>query len=396
MYGRGLRRAADASSEPFPAGSAVLATEARFASDGRALLLLMRASCGRRDRESSSRFLHLCYTDPASGEWRALTAAIPHDVELFDSSPDGSWIAYTLNDNGVSRLMLHDQRLQLDRRVDTLAPGLVTALRFDPSGKRLAIGYESPGAAPEVDVLDPRSQSLVRWTRSDATTPPEAVQIAPQVVQFPTWDQIDGEPRRLSALVFSPSPGAEAIAPRAVVIMPCSGGEPCHAGYDPFVQYLVQRLGFTVVAANVRDLSGSGPRDDAVRDVGALLVWIGLQPELDSGRVAILGEGAGSYLALASLAQFGDRLSGAVAAFPARLGPLPNVLAIRRPVLLVQGLADAEVPAYQIAQLREALRSGGVPVQYLAAGDEGRHFLRAANREAYCEAAATFLARLLH
>jgi len=117
---------------------------------------------------------------------------------------------------------------------------------------------------------------------------------------------------------------------------------------------------------------------------------------LDSARVAILGEGHGSYLALASLAQFGDRLGGAVAAFPPRLGPLPKALAIRRPVLLVQGLADTEVPAYQIAQLREALRAGGVAVQYLAADDEGRRFMRPANREAYCEAAATFLARVLH
>lgn len=390
------RRGAAASSEPFPAGAAVVAAGARFASDGRALLLLTRTPCGRREREASGRFLHLCYTDPSAGEWRAIAAAVPHDVELFDPSPDGSWIAYTVNDGGVSHLMLHDQRQQLDRRVDTLASGLVTALRFDPSGKRLAVGYESPGSAPEVDVLDPASQALVRWTGSGVAMPPEAAQMAPQVVQFPTWDQIDGEPRQLSALVFSPSPAAEATPRRAVVIMPCSGGEQCHAGYDPFVQYLVQRLGFTVVAANVRDLSGAGERDDAVRDVGALLVWIGLQPELDSGRVAILGEGAGSYLALASLAQFGDRLSGAVAAFPMRLGPLPNVLAIRRPVLLVQGLADSEVPGYQIAQLREALRAGGVPVQYLAAGDEGRRFMRADNREAYCEAAATFLARLLH
>lgn len=384
------------SAAAMPVGSAVVATEARFASDGRALLLLTRTPCDRREREYTGRFLHLCYHDPAAGDWHALSAPLPHDVELFDSSPDGSSIAYTLNDDGVSRLMLHDQRLSLDRRVDTLGPGRVTALRFDPTGKALAIGYESPGSPPEVDVLDPRSLSLARWTRAGAPLAETRTPITPEVVHFPTWDQLEGEPRQLSALVFSPGTGADATARRPVVILPCSGGEPCHAGYDPFVQYLVARLGFAVIVASVRDPSDGGPRDDAVRDLGALLVWIGLQPALDSGRVAILGEGSGSYLALASLAQFGDRLSGAVAAFPGPLGPLPNALAIRRPVLLVQGLADTEVPAYQMAQLREALRAGGVPVQYLAAADEGRRFLHPAHRLAYCETVATFLAHLLH
>jgi dienelactone hydrolase len=382
-------------SEPFHPGSAALASAARFASDGRALLLLTRGPCERHEREAGSHFLHLCYTDPAAGEWHAVTATVPHDVELFDASPDGSYIAYTLNDEGVSRLMLHDLRLQLDRPVDALAPGVVTALRFDPSGKLLALGHEAPGSAPEVEVLDLRSQSLARWTRSDAAAP-DGAQISPQLVHFPTWDEVGGEPRQLSALVFSPGVATEAAPRRPVVILPCSGSRPCRAGYDPFVQYLVQRLGFAVVAADVRDVTGALARDDAVRDLGALLVWIGLQPELDSGRVAILGEGPTGPLALATLAQFGDRLNGAVAAFPARLGPLPNALAIRRPVLLVQGLADSEVPAYQIAQLREALRAAGVTVQYLAAADEGQRFARATNREAYYETAATFLAHLLH
>lgn len=384
------------SSALLTAGSAVVATEARFASDGRTILLLTRTPCGRRELDASSRFLHLCSADPAAGEWRAITAPAPHDVELFDASPDGSWIAYTLQDGGISRLMLHDLRLQSERTVDALAPGVVKALRFDATGMRLAVSYESPGTAGEVDVLDPRSASLMRWTGKEATLLDAAAQITPQLVHFPTWDQIDGEPRQLSALLYSPNAAAEDASRRAVVIDLCGGSaEPCRASYDPLVQYLVQRLGFVVLAAAVRESPDSAPRDDAVRDVGALLVWLGLQPRLDGARVAVIGEGFGSYLALASLAQFGDRLKGAVAAFPARLGPLPNALAIRRPLLLVQGLADAEVPSYQIAQLREALRASGVPVQYLAAGEEGRRFRRAANREAYGEAAATFLAHLL-
>ena len=54
--------------------------------------------------------------------------------------------------------------------------------------------------------------------------------------------------------------------------------------------------------------------------------------------------------------------------------------AIRRPVLLVQGLADPAAPAYELEQLRARLRADGVEVQYLAAADEGAAFTRASGR----------------
>jgi dipeptidyl aminopeptidase/acylaminoacyl peptidase len=226
-------------------------------------------------------------------------------------------------------------------------------------------------------------------------------------VDFPTGDQVDGQPRQLAMWVYTPGPGAPPSAgPRPVVIWLCSGGgTQCRPRFAPFVQYLVNDLGCVVIAPNVRGSSGSSLelqragdgalRDDATRDVGSLLVWIGLQPGLDHTRVALLGEGYGGNLALASLAAYGDRLQGAVAAFPTSLTGLPNVLAIRRPVLLVQGLDDPAVPAYQAAQLREGLRAQGVMVQYLAAGGEGREFSHRASRNAYHAAAASFLARLL-
>ncbi len=52
-------------------------------------------------------------------------------------------------------------------------------------------------------------------------------------------------------------------------------------------------------------------RPDAVRDLGALLDWISTQPDLDSSRVAVSGGSHGGYLALAMLAQYGDRFARA-------------------------------------------------------------------------------------
>jgi len=53
-------------------------------------------------------------------------------------------------------------------------------------------------------------------------------------------------------------------------------------------------------------------REDAVRDIGSLLVWIGVQPQFDRDRVAVMGGSYGGYMALASLVAYGERLRGGV------------------------------------------------------------------------------------
>jgi dipeptidyl aminopeptidase/acylaminoacyl peptidase len=389
--------------------AAVHVRDARFAGDGHGILLLTSQASpgGAAEAGGTTQFQHLSYTDFGGHEWRELSSEASHDVERFDRSPDGRYVAYTVNDNGSSRLMLIDQQRKLDLSVAALPAGIIRGLRFDSGGKRLALTLESIHSPADVFVLEPETQALTRWTQSELGLIDPAHFVAPQVLHFPTWDRVEGRPRELSALVYRP----DALAPnqaalRPVLLLLCGGGgAQCRPGFDPFLQWLVRELGVVVVAPNVRGSAGSGRslaeagegalREDAVRDVGSLLVWIDLQHDLDRNRVALLGEGYGAYLALQSLADYADRLRGGVAAFPPPLAGLANGSAIRRPLLLVQGLNNPATPAYQLEQLRSRLRVDGVEVEYLAAADEGRGFTRASTLDAYHDAAANFLARLL-
>jgi dipeptidyl aminopeptidase/acylaminoacyl peptidase len=166
-----------------------------------------------------------------------------------------------------------------------------------------------------------------------------------------------------------------------------------------------------------------------VRDVGALLVWIGLQPGLDSHRVAVMGHAYGGFLALASLAAYGDHLRGAIdvagianlvdfvghspaaeraqrlaefgnvqdtemRAFLDRISPLANVALIHHPVLIVQGLDAPGSRAADSQQLVWRLRSEGNQAWYLSAADTGNDFTTPSDRQAYLETAAQFLKML--
>ena len=393
--------------------AALRVQDARFSSDGRGVLLLTRHSAAGSAASAAggAQFQRLCYTDFAGHEWHELSTDASHDVERFDRSIDGRYLAYVVNDSGSSRLMLIDQQRKLDLTIAALPAGLISSLKFDPSGQRLALTIETVHSPRDVYVLEPETQALTRWTQSELGLLDPASFIAPQVLRFPTWDRVDGQRRELTALVYrapaevASEPHVDA-GPRPVLLVLCGGGGgQCRPGFEPFLQYLIHQLGVVVVAPNVRGSTGFGRalaeagqgalRDDALRDIGSLLVWIDLQRDLDRNRVAVLGEGYGAYLALQSLADYGDRLRGGIAAFPPLLAGLANRSAIRRPLLLVQGLNNPAAPAYEMEQLRSRLRVDGVEVQYLAAADEAAGFARKSDRDAYREAAAGFLAQLL-
>jgi dipeptidyl aminopeptidase/acylaminoacyl peptidase len=392
---------------PAPAPTPWRTRAARFASDGRGVLLLTTGAAAG-DGTGSAEFSQLRYLDLASGESRTLASETQRDVELFDESADGHFVAYTINDGESSRLGIIDQQRKLDLNIAALPPGIISNLKFDATGKRLALTLESARSPRDVYVLEPETQQLTRWTHSElGPLDPEGL-VTPALVRYPTWDHVEGQSRLLMAYAYhSTQPAAiNPMAPRPVLILlRTGGGTQFRPGFDPLVQYLVNELGFVVLAPNVRGASGYGRsfaelaqgalHDDAARDIGSLLVWIGLQHDLDFNHILIMGEGYGSTLALTCLAQYGDRLRGGIAAFPPHLAPNANLAMIRRPVLVVHGRSDPDAPAYESEQLAARLRANGAPVQYLGAADEAAEFLRHSNRNAYYEAVANFLAQLL-
>jgi dipeptidyl aminopeptidase/acylaminoacyl peptidase len=255
-------------------------------------------------------------------------------------------------------------------------------------------------------------------------------------VRYPTWDRANGKARTIAAYVYRPrTPG-----PHPVVIDIHGGPESqARPEFDGFTQFLVNELGYAVIAPNVRGSTGYGKtfsrldngelREGAVKDIGSLLVWIGLQSGLDRQRIVVMGGSYGGYMTLASLAAYSDRLRGGIdivgisnfvtfltntsgyrrdlrraeygdereprmRAFLTRASPLNNAKAIRRPLLVVQGLNDPRVPASESEQMVRSIRAAGGEVWYLGAKDEGHGFRKKSNRDFYLATAAMFLERL--
>jgi dipeptidyl aminopeptidase/acylaminoacyl peptidase len=402
---------------------------AKFAPDGRGIHLIS---------VEDGDFAQLRYLDPVSHEERKITPDIPWDIENFDVSVDGRYIAYVVNEDGHSRLTVIDSLQKLELTPPGLPEGQISNIRFDRTGKRLAMSVDSAQAPRDVYVYDLAHSAIERWTKSEIGALDAGTLASAELIRYPTWDRVAGKQRTISAYVYRPR--GSAVSP---VVIDIHGGPESQfrPHWDPFVQFLVNELGYAVIAPNVRGSSGYGKsflrldngvlREDAVRDIGSLLFWIGLQPAFDRDHVAVMGGSYGGYMALASLAAYGDRLRGGIdvsgisnfvtflgstsayrrdlrreeygderdpkmRVFLNRISPLNNALQIRRPLLVVQGLNDPRVPPSESQQMVYRIRAKGGEAWYLAAKDEGHGFRKKANQDVYFQTAAMFLNKLAH
>ena len=402
-------------------------SEAKFTPDGRGVYLVT-------DRDSE--YQQLRRVDLVTGAVEVLTAHIPWDIETFDCSDDGRYLAWVANVDGQSRLTV----VNVATRSESLPPlpdGRIGRIAFDRTGKKLGLSLESAQQPRDVFVLEVERNALVRYTKSEPG-PIDPLQFVPaELVRFPTFDRVSGKNRQVPAFVFRPrTPG-----PHPVYIDIHGGPESQYTpGFSPFTQFLVRELGFTVIAPNVRGSTGYGKtymnldnaedREDSVKDIGALLVWIGAQKDMDAKNVFVAGGSYGGYMSLASMVNFGDRLRGGIdvvgisnfvtflestsayrrnlrrpeygderlpkmRAYLQRISPLTNAARISRPLLVVQGLNDPRVPASESQQMVAKIRARGGEVWYLAARDEGHGFRKKANRDFYQRTIVTFLEKQL-
>ncbi len=379
-------------------------------------------------------FLRLVRIDLKTGKRTVLTGDVPWDVEALALSKDRTRVAYAVNEGGRSTLYTAPASDPAKRTRVALPPGVIGGVRWAPSGDRLAVSLSTATSPSDVHVVE--SGKVTRWTASEVGGLDPARFVAPELVSVSSFDGT-----KVPMFVYRPAPKAppkDGSAPKpAPVVLRIHGGPEAQArdGFDPFAQYLVGELGVAVIAPNVRGSNGYGRkyvsmdngkrREDAVKDIGAILDWIATRPELDKDRVAVMGASYGGYMTLASLVHYADRLrcgvdtvgisnfvsflentesyrrdlrrveygderDPAMRAFLQSISPSTNAARIRDPLFVVQGKNDPRVPMSEAEQIVATVRNNGGTVWYLLANDEGHGFRRKSNRDYLDDAVTLF------
>ncbi|WP_376697118.1 S9 family peptidase [Wenzhouxiangella sp. EGI_FJ10305] len=374
--------------------------------------------------------------DP-EGEPRVITGDIPWSVQGLELNHAGDAGVFVTNEGGISRLYRFDPADDSYDRVDDVPEGLIYGASFSEDDESLALVLNNPRSPSDVHVMGWDTGKLTRWTYSEVGGLDTEQFVMPELISYPTFDEVDGEPRQIPAFVYRP----DGEGPHPVIIQIHGGPESqSRPGFSSTYQLWIDYLDAAVIRPNVRGSAGYGKsylrldngmrREDSVRDIGALLDWIETQPDLDADRVAVYGGSYGGYMVLASAVHYSDRLKAAVDIVGISnfvtflentedyrrdlrrveygderdpemrehleaISPLNNVEQIDVPMFVVQGENDPRVPVSEAEQVVAALREQGSPVWYMNALNEGHGYRRKENRDLYSEAVVLFLETFL-
>ncbi len=431
-----------------PAADATRGTKVSYGSihltpDGRRLVYTS-------DEDGEFQQLHVL--DLASGRRTNLTRDIPWDVDEVvmhgedggDDAPGRRDVACVLIDvAGRNELRLFDlgtgRALPMPDLPEAARAGSISRLRFAHKGSRDEVAFtvnsaKSPGDVYSFDTRAGASARVVQWTRATVDDVDTSDFREAAIVRWPSFDG-----REITGLISRPP---ARFGGRRPVLVNIHGGPEGQAriGFLGRNAYVVDELGVAYIQPNVRGSTGYGKtfvslddgtkREDAVKDIGALLDWIATQPDLDPTRVLVAGGSYGGYLSLAVATTYSDRIAAsidvvgisnfttflqrtetyrrdlrrveygderdpAMRAFLDRISPLAHADRIRKPLFVVAGLNDPRVPYQEGEQIVAKVRANGVPVWHLVADNEGHGFARKPNADYQFDAQVLFMRRFL-
>jgi dipeptidyl aminopeptidase/acylaminoacyl peptidase len=395
----------------------------QFSADGKSVYALS-------DRESDNTRLWKC--DLASGAWTAVTEPSV-EIEMFAAAPSGHLLAVVVDRGATSELQLIDSASGRRLATPSLPPGVIWNLAWHRSGAVVGVEFAGARTFRDVFAVDVKANRVERWTTSEVggvnlESLPEAELIE--------WKSFDG--RMIPGILYRPP--TRFTGPRPVIINVHGGPEtrerPRMLGRS---NYFRNELGAAVIYPNVRGSSGFGKvyehlddqrkREDAVKDIGALLDWIAAHPEFDKNRVLLTGSSYGGYITLASAIAYGDRIRCAIEAFglsdfvafldgtdPSRrrdrlaeygdpsdpevraflksISPLTHAAQLKIPLFIAQGAKDTRVPPGQAEAMVKAVRANGTDVWYLIY-DTGHEELTNATNDYSIYAWALFMQKFL-
>jgi dipeptidyl aminopeptidase/acylaminoacyl peptidase len=359
--------------------------------------------------------------DPKTGRFTAVAPDKAWDVDTFDIAQDGSFVAYVVNEAGVSRLKLLDPASKAVRTVTGLPQGVASSLQVAPWGS-VGLTVSSAKASADMYAVDPRTLAVTRWTESETGGLDVAANREPELIKVKSFDGLE-----VSGFLYRPDP-AKFPDKRPLIVNIHGGPEgQSRPGFLGRNNYYLNEMGVAIFYPNVRGSTGfgktfvaadNGPfkREDSVKDIGAFLDVLARDPALDAARFGVAGGSYGGYMCYASAIRYGDRFKAAncvvaISNFVTflentqgyrrdlrrveygderdpkqrakllEISPLTRVNELKIPLFVVTGGNDPRVPASEADQVIKAVRANGRTAWHLLAADEGHGFSKKANQD---------------
>lgn len=358
------------------------------------------------------------------------------NIADYALSPDEKHLALKINSDGADTIKIFETNVSSKEvPVPHLPLGMISGLQWR-NNDELGFAFESVKTPSEIKTINIKTNALTDWTRSEFSNQIAEKVLEPQIIKWKSFDN-----REISGFIIKPKPSSDTASRKLPVLIDIHGGP--NDQYQPFFSaykaYDVARLQMAIILPNIRGSSGFGKefenldnrekREDAVKDLQALLDWIDAQPDLDASKVIVKGTSYGGFMAMTLGIKEKSRVKGVIAEVPPvsiknyienspkslqdvfaweygktsdadlmkqteklSLLDAENLSNWNLPLLLTAGQNDIRVPVADIEKLKTSLSSKG-NVWFLKAANEG-HFWGSKENIVYLELAKmSFIAR---
>lgn len=403
-------------------GDKVAYGDASFSKNGKAIYVTT---------DSGAEYMNLAYIELGRPEIKYLISGpeAKWDVERFDLSHDGMFIAYVKDEDGVSVIHVRKTADQKEIALRNLPQGVVTSLHWHRNAHELGFSLTNARGPGDCYSYDVKTGKLERWTKSETAVKTDAF---PQA-ELVRWKSFDGN--EISGFLYKPPAKFSGKRPVLVVIHggPEGQTQPTFLGRS---NYYLNELGIALIYPNVRGSTGYGKtfslldngfkREDTYKDINALFDWIGTRTDLDPERIAVTGGSYGGHMTLAistfysdrircsvdivgmsnlvtflehteayrrdlRRVEYGDERDAKMREFLEKIAPMNNIEKIKKPMFVIAGKNDPRVPVSESQQIADALKKQSTPVWLLIAKDEGHGYRKKANQDFQFYATVEFL-----
>lgn len=337
------------------------------------------------------------------------------NISAFAFSLNEKNLALKINDSGLDSLRIFEMdgtKITKELEKPSIPVGLIERISWR-NNEELGFSFES-----NKNPIQTRTYNISTKTQQILAKGEGNQQIIDNLedTQQIRWKSFDN--REITGFLIKPQTNNQHA--KLPVIIDIHGGpasiyQPIYSG---FKSYPTVNIPIVTIFPNIRGSSGFGKefqnlddkekREDAIKDIEALLDWIETQPQLDSKKVVVKGASYGSFVALAVGLRQPKRVKAVIAESPVisikntinytpksiqdmqfseygsandevlmdkleKLSPLnkENLPNWKLPLFLAIGENDVRVPVQDVILLKDQLKAMEIPVWLIKAPKEG-------------------------
>jgi dipeptidyl aminopeptidase/acylaminoacyl peptidase len=344
------------------------------------------------------------------------------DIDLLKQSPDGKYLAYTVNSKGYSKLKILQLMVRSTKERELSLPknSIVLDLDWSPDSSQLCLVITSSTLNTDVWVCEiSRSEKLRKVTQLSTSCLPRASFLPDKEMSYKSFDG-----QQISSFLYLPKNNKK----QAPLIVYLHGGPESQfrPTFDPLFQYLLH-LGIAIGVPNFRGSTGYGRtfthlddvmnRMNTVRDVENFILALKqkkyLNNRIDFSKIVAFGGSYGGFMVLACLYSNPDLWAAGVDIvgianfvtflqntspwrrklriqeygdperdrdFLLNISPVTNAYKIKAPLYVIHGTNDPRVPLGEAEQIVSTLEKLGRRVKILKFEGEGHGLHKVSDR----------------